>query len=670
MIHAILDQAYETVDPQLLLQLTEAIWRSDSAFTFPAFERTAKLVDEHYRKWNIDHKILRIPADGKHIPEKSAWRMPLAWECRSGRLEILTPDSDVGVLLDRKKTNCCVVQYSGGTPKHGIDAEITLVELPEHNGERARFQFSDSQVRGKFVLVNGDVRGPLKKQLYDLGCLGVLLVFNGNPRCTDPEATFWVNGWSDDIGGWAFTQGDSPLPGMVLSKAKADYLIGLLKKGPVTARMEIDAEYFDGHIHLPTGFLPGDTREEVLLTGHACEQGADDNASGSAVVVETMRVVKKMSNQYANGKLKRGVRAFLTNECYGTVGYVSKSMASLKRTVGALDWDSVGVDPRDGLMRFPVHRNPWCAAGYTDTLAQRLFESAVRYEPYFCWYMTNYAMGDTFFMDPDLNAPTVYGGGMSRYWHTTTDTMDVISPNAMRLIAAISAAYTYFLANAGKTEALYLAEETAAIHHQKLAEYAAAMVKTMRLGDGPFAEHPLYRGIRRDVALGRMLDVIELMSETAVNAVKSVLRLVDGDDKTDVRTAIKPLTASLARFAKESAARLRDVAGIEPSELDYRGRQFADRHIPVKKFIGPPSFDSVDSRRRRNELIREYGAGRWDTSQQIALFWTDGKRTLHDVIRRTRAEYYGRFDPDEFVDQFRGLSEAGLIEFKRLKDDE
>ncbi|MFH1377655.1 MAG: M28 family peptidase [Planctomycetota bacterium] len=668
MIRAILDQAYETVDTQSLLQLTEAIWRSDYTFTFPAFERTAKLVDEHFKKWNLDHKILRVPADGKHIPEKSAWRMPMAWECKNARLEILTPESAVGPLLERKKTNCCVVQYSGSTPKHGIDAEIVFIDMPHNGRGRGHFQFSEHQVKGKFVLINADIRGPMKKQLYEMGCLGVLLAFNGNYRCEDPEATFWTNGWSDDSGGWAFTQGDSPLPGMVLSKSKADYLIGLLAKGPVTARMDIDAEYFDGHIHLPTGFLPGETREEILLTGHAAEQGADDNASGCAVVVETMRIVKKMANQNANGKLKRGIRAFLTNECYGTAGYVSKSMASLKRTVGALDWDSVGVDPRSQMMRLPVHRNPWMSAGYTDTLAQRLFESSVRHHPAYAWYMSNYSMGDTFFMDPELNAPTIYGGGMSRCWHTTTDTMDVIDPDAMHLIAAISAAYAYFLATAGKAEAIWLAEETAAIQHSTIAEYTASMVKTMRLTDAEYADHPLHGGVKRDVALGRMIDTLTILGETAVNAVKSVLRLVDGDDKADVRTAIKPLTASLARFAKEGVARLRDVAGIEPKELDYRSRQFAERHIPVKKFIGPPAFDAVESRRRRNELIAEHGAGRWDTTLQTALFWTDGKRTMHDIIVRTRAERYAALDPDGLIEQYRGLSEAGLLDFKRLED--
>ena len=85
----------------------------------------------------------------------------------------------------------------------------------------------------------------------------------------------WVNSFGDN--GWSFTKGSSPLVCFSITPRGSQLLRGLLQKGPVKVRANVDSRYYAGVYPYVTGVIRGTDgadAEEVLSLGHLFEQGA------------------------------------------------------------------------------------------------------------------------------------------------------------------------------------------------------------------------------------------------------------------------------------------------------------------------------------------------------------------------------------------------------------
>jgi len=235
------------------------------------------------------------------------WKMPLAWDCSAATLEIVEPVAQRGkVLADRKNKPAHVIMWSGPTPPEGIVADVIKLESLKEVKDRR------DEIRGKIVYTSTNPR-EFKKLLADFGALGVVTSFCRN-RELIPDDCFWFNGWSDNPGGWAFQLGDAPLPGMGITLRAAQEIDALLARGPLKLKMKVDSRYFEGTIPVVTGHVDGQTDTEILTIGHAMEQGANDNASGCAVIMESLRVIEAGVRSGKLPPIKRRVRGILTNE--------------------------------------------------------------------------------------------------------------------------------------------------------------------------------------------------------------------------------------------------------------------------------------------------------------------------------------------------------------------
>ena len=80
----------EETNPDQAVRDVRTIWETDRWFTFPKFEETAKNVAAIMRRAGLeDVEIGNPPADG--VTQGGFWTMPLAWDVKTGTLEILDP---------------------------------------------------------------------------------------------------------------------------------------------------------------------------------------------------------------------------------------------------------------------------------------------------------------------------------------------------------------------------------------------------------------------------------------------------------------------------------------------------------------------------------------------------------------------------------------------------
>ncbi|MCK6472062.1 MAG: M28 family peptidase [Planctomycetes bacterium] len=638
-LHQRLKAASELVSETSLLELVEMVWENDRQFTHPAYHATARKVGAKLREWGVRARTFEIPADGKTI--FGDWRMPLGWSCKRARLEIYDPFEERGqVLADRKDKPCHTVMWSGPTPPEGITAEVILIR------DRRDLAAKKDQVKGKILYTPSEPRS-WKRQIVEAGALAVVTSWCRNAEHI-PDAVFWFNGWSDNPMGWAFTAGDTPLPAMAISPAAGVELEVLMDRAKVKLKMVVDSEYMETTLPVVCGYIDAPLQEEILAIGHAQEQGANDNASGSAVILESLRVIHQGTQDGRLPPLKRAVRGLLTNECYGTVGFAAMNPGILRRIIAAVNWDTMGRHQEDADGGFRHHHCPDAVANVADTLMNLLLDEWFARKVPFHHFKRDqpFALTDNAYNDPQLGVFCTYVDSQDRFWHTSADTMNLISGRTLHAFATISVAYLHFLASATKEEAMWLAHQTVKRYGRRIEDAGGEWSARLESAED------------KPALLALAYDELEYLKEIAFKAVMSAKRFMLREERAQGHLALLKLQRHVRRLVELEKRRLKELAGCEPGTLppqDGLG-EFAELR-PLKKFIGTPTYDTIPK-----EAREAVGSPMWNSQLQCALFWCDGKLTLADIARRVNHEFE-RNGNDSLVEHFRLMGEHGLVQW-------
>ncbi|MBI3829548.1 MAG: DUF4910 domain-containing protein [Planctomycetes bacterium] len=642
-----LKAAGELVSENSLLELTKFVWESDRPFTFPAFHATARHVSARLREWGVRAKTFEIPADGKTM--LGDWKMPLGWDCTGALLEIWDPfEERHRVLADRKKTNTAVIMWSGPTPPEGITAHV--IKIAGKDDLLAR----KDQLKGKIVYTTENPR-EFKRLLVEAGALAVVTCWCRNAHLI-PDATFWFNGWSDDPGGWAFHEGDAPLPGMAISPQTGVELDVLLDRGPVKVRIKVDTKYMESTLPLVCGYIDAPLQEEVLAIGHAMEQGANDNASGCAVILESLRVLQEATQSGKLPALKRAVRGILTNECYGTIGFAALNPGILRRVQAGINWDTMGRNQESVDAKFKHHRCPDAGASVADTLMAMLLELAFKPSATFIKFQSEIPFGltDNHYNDPQIGVHVPYVDSQDRYWHTSKDTMDHISGRTLHTMATVSVAFLHFLSTATAHEALWLAHHTARRYGIRIEELAGRCAAGLDAAGAHKAE-----------VLAATFDQLDYLKDICDKAVMSAKRFMLREERAQGHLALLKLQRHTRRLVDLEKRRLKELAGCEPGAAPQpEGLGELAELRPYKTFIGTPTYEGIPANQKE-----DVGSAMWNSQLHCACFWADGRLTLAEIVRRVCYEFPAETEqkaakqPAALAKQFRFMGEHGLIKW-------
>ena len=660
------------VSADKLIANTEAIQNIDRHFTFPKFMDSARLVVGKLAGYGLESAVLEQPADG--TTRMGGWTMPLAWDCRDAKLELTAPESLKGkVLCRRSEDPASLGMWSAPTPPEGVTAEIVgplhFVRNPS-SGKFDKFlgpkgqerPFNKSDLAGKIVFTTSNPQA-LKRLLVSARAAGVISSFS-NAKGDLPHNRSWANGWADDPASWAFTSRDTPMWCFVLTPAQGEELEAALRDGPVTACATVDSRLYEGILPAATGLIPGQTNEEILTLGHQFEIGADDNASGCAVMLEAARILRKLIDE---GKLpgpERSLRWLFMGECYGSMAYATMNPRIVRRTIAGLNLDSVGGHQRKTRMPLPVSLTPASNPTVADTLIRRLCGGYLwSRDPHFSWYTAPFVPCDSSLGDPMIDIPVVYMGGQDRFWHTTADTIDKIDPEAISRVATLAAVYAYYLASAGSPESEWLAEETASDGRRRLARIGAGFASKLRRAA------PKNRG----GVLGLAAEHLAYHRDVAAERVRSSQKFAARTERREFRQSLRPMISNIKKQAKMEEAyllrlaeRLAADAGEptptpeSPARPDWWNE--AREVVPVRKIPGAPALDSIP-----REARTKYGSLRWSARITNILFRCDGKRTLAEAWRLgmldSGKETGGR-TPVNFLELFKLLEEHGIVRLR------
>ncbi|HVM93650.1 MAG TPA: M20/M25/M40 family metallo-hydrolase [Terriglobales bacterium] len=239
----------------------------------------------------------------------------------------------------------------------------------------------------------------------------------------------------------------APLPVVSVAKEDTLFLRRLLTKGEVKIALDIQNSFED---HPPKernviADLPGSNPENVVLLGAHFDswdlaQGADDNGSAVAAVLEAARILRSL-----NVKPKATIRfAFFAGEeqaCLGSRAYIEKHREQLDHLWAALIMDNGAAAPTG----FSLHGR--------DDLEKPLKKLLASLGPIGASSIVSggdlYSDDESFVVAgvPALSLEVVASDYDNRH-HTITDTFDKINPQALALDTAALALASYFIANA------------------------------------------------------------------------------------------------------------------------------------------------------------------------------------------------------------------------------
>jgi len=123
-------------------------------------------------------------------------------------------------------------------------------------------------------------------------------------------------------------------------------------------------------IQVPSCIIKGTDPEagEIIFSAHLFEgygvQGANDNLSGSAVILETARMISKLIDDGEISRPRRSIRFIWVPEYSGTIPWVNSYSDKVKKTLCNINLDMVGLSLSRYQSYFVLHRTSYGNAHY------------------------------------------------------------------------------------------------------------------------------------------------------------------------------------------------------------------------------------------------------------------------------------------------------------------
>ncbi|MBN1937494.1 MAG: M28 family peptidase [Anaerolineae bacterium] len=310
-----------------------------------------------------------------------------------------------------------------GSPDGEVEAEI--IDLGP--GTPEAFGRLGASIRGKIVLTGA--AGPHRLERYaracEYGAVGFIFA-NNRPGQLIPAGS--IN----------FNDGPAPLPGIGIALEGAALLQRQLERGPVRARLRAKGENETVQARNIVADLPGTDRDAGWIVvcghydGHDIAQGAQDNATGTALVLETARLLRPLCDW-----LKASFRFILFSGeemgLYGSKHYVQAHTDELSGIRLVFNADIVGLAAPLVLMV----QNSQPLADSLNALPRNALDIQVS-GPQLVHYSDHYPFvqaGDV----PALMAVTSSPGEGRGWAHTQADTLDKLELRPLREAVAAAA---------------------------------------------------------------------------------------------------------------------------------------------------------------------------------------------------------------------------------------
>ena len=585
----------------------------------PGYDEALLRIRELLDELGVQNTTSEFLADGK--TETYGWISPPGWTIRSGCLDQLAPSQCR--IADYHVVPVSVLGQSGAG-----DAEGAVVHVG--SGDSAAC-FDGLDLRGAFILSSGRPAAMLK-YLRGSGVAGIIIY----PDVGRAEPSHDLVQY-----GGLFPRADEIpwLPmGFSISRRTAEILLRQLSDGEVRVRGQVDAEFIDNPMQILEAVIPGSdpAAGSVLLSAHLCHpaQSANDNASGSGLMVEIARVLHLLSQQ---GKLANSIRLVWVPEFNGAVPWVDAMAASLEDVTFALNLDMVGQSPEligEPLRVFRVpNSHPTVHNACFEPLLKRLSEDpeflAIQGSRRVLHWIVDAPTGGSdhlVFQAPPASIPSAMIGHDDPYWHTSLDTLEKVDPTRLKVVGTLSILLAS-LPTWGRCESERLVAWLTAYSHRALTEAKELSLRA----DGEVAN--------------RLMKAALTVEEERAKALAALL-----GSAWSPQEHIELLGSVCQSLRSDPPC---SQASFESNEARVRPRRLL--HGPVRY----ASLDDLGEDYQSafaDSLLSHHGA-----PPQVLANLANGDNDIHDIAARLSLDFGQVFEHEEIVQALAVLERIGYL---------
>ncbi len=405
--------------------LAEELSRHHRIQGSPGLEEAGKLIRDVLTDWGLSVRVYDLPY-GSESPPTSA---PVAgWFVVDGFAELVKPKRRVVSSLKHAWT--AVVAHS---PPGEFEGKVCYASTYKHI----------AQCRDSVVLTSDWGFGTYLKAV-EVGAQAVLVFRRNAPVGSYPYVGIFPTQTELEY---------MRVPALTVPRDAAEEIISDMEKGEeVVVKGYVKSGYRSEAYARVVEASIGDSSDEYHIVAHYCHPRAtiNDNVSGSVGALSAARSLA-LATRESRISVKRSVRFVWVPEHHGTARYLRVVLSEGRRVSGAVNLDMIGEKQcRTGsvlnIVRPPITLMSELEASVYSKLLAALpksgsFSSPVEF-PLIRFSLVNYETGSDHDVYVSLGIPAVMlNQWPDRYYHTSSDTLDKMSPRLVYNIgvAALSA---------------------------------------------------------------------------------------------------------------------------------------------------------------------------------------------------------------------------------------
>ncbi len=363
---AVPEAIHAAVDGQAALESVRSLGRVHRVHGSPGYAAAADWVRDQALKAGLaDAAVEHFPSDG--TTRYAHFRSYLGWDGREARLDEVSPQAHP--ISRFPELPVALADYSQ-------DADVTAELVDVGAGVSAK-DYQGREVKGRIALASGALPRVHQLAVEERGALGFVSDF--------PNQTTAWSGDDPDLVRWGHLspyQTKNRFAFMLSKRQSREYRARLDAGERITLHAFVRGQMKAATLDVVSATIPGTdpSAGEVVLTAHLCHQsaGANDNASGSATILEVARTLSRAIASGAIPKPRLTIRFLWTPEIAGSQAWLARHPDLAARIVGGIHMDMVGALLAVTHSTFHLSRTAASLPHVLDDIGQAFFDEVVK----------------------------------------------------------------------------------------------------------------------------------------------------------------------------------------------------------------------------------------------------------------------------------------------------
>jgi aminopeptidase YwaD len=585
------------------------------------------------------------------------WQSPPGWDIEAAELSIMGSTEEK--LVSYQEVPVSLMPYSN---PGDVTAEIVFVGQGTSDDD-----YKGKKVKGKFVLATGDGGEVHRLAVIKYGAKAVVC-YPDNARSKEhPDMIHYTGLWprKEELKKTTF--------GFNISNAHGEKIRTMLDSGTtVTMHGWVKGTGLTSStMEVVVAYIPGKSNpaEELVFSAHLDHPtpSANDNASGSAAILDIARTLRQLIDQNKIKQPNRSLRFLWVPEWYGTMAYIDAhrelaGLAEKGKVLGNINLDMVGENPELLHSKMYIIQTPYSVPSCLNDVVVNMAEMVDKLNiispngsrSAFNFRVVPYSGGSDHMMFLDRKIPSVMLGHSDYTHHTTYDTPGNVDPTELKRSEMIAAGSLLYLANLSLPEGEDLMDLLKANSYSPFGELLRKMRSIAYAAD--VKDMPVVWGENNN-------RIIQLMTYYDT-AAASILRFISSPN---LKTQADQMNAHLGKrfehllaYAKTFGEN-KGYSGDAPTPLSPK----LDNRIPIRLTRGPLDFRLPESKLPPKEAA-------WYASKEFSLTpdqrfelvnFIDGTRTVSQIRFIMIAEF-SRIPDAVIAHYLEDLVKVGVVKWK------